>query len=293
MSSQPVSRPSCGSSAVAPGQANGAGSSRPLTDLVQPTTTVQPSLQTVPPARPVRYPVLYPQATPAIGRPGHGRPSLGSIVGLVLVSLVCAGACTFATTKPQGSKPISAASYPALATTSTVSPMSPGITSSTASPASAVPANSTVSPVSAGRDHTCALLSGGTVKCWGWNSYGQLGDGTTTASSTPVALSGLTGLSAISAGAYHTCALLSGGTVECWGWNAYGQLGDGTTNFFGETTPVAVSGLSGASAISAGGDHTCAVLRGATVKCWGYNNYGQLGDGTTTDSPTPVTVRGL
>ena len=146
--------------------------------------------------------------------------------------------------------------------------------------------------ISIGGHHTCAVLGNGTAKCWGSNSSGELGDGTTTDSLTPVTVSGLSNAVAISVGVDDTCALLSDGTAKCWGYNEYhGQLGDGTmTN---RSTPVTVSGLSNASAISTGGLHTCAVLGNGTAKCWGDNDWGQLGDGTTTDSPTPVTVSGL
>jgi len=139
--------------------------------------------------------------------------------------------------------------------------------------------------------YNCALLSDGTAKCWGYNSYGQLGNGTTTRSTTPVSVSGLSNAVAIATGRYHTCALLNDGTAKCWGYNIYGQLGNGSTNT--STTPVSVSGLHNAVAITTGAYHTCALLNDGTAKCWGYNNYGQLGNGTTTNSATPVSVPGL
>jgi len=145
--------------------------------------------------------------------------------------------------------------------------------------------------ISVGSSHACAVLSDGTVNCWGYNAYGQLGDGTTTNRTTPVAVSGISNATDIFTGVYHTCAVLSDNTAKCWGYNAYGQLGDGTTTQ--RTTPVAVSGLSTATKIGGGAYHTCAVLSDNTMKCWGYNPYGNLGDGTTTQRTTPVAVSGI
>src|SRR5207253_335143 len=139
-----------------------------------------------------------------------------------------------------------------------------------------------------------ALLPNGTVWCWGRNDEGQLGDGTTLGRPAPVQVAGITGALAVSGGYHHTCALLSDGTVQCWGRNLEGQLGDGTTT--SSATPVRVGGVTGAVAVSAGILHTCALLSNGTVKCWGAvgpnNDFGQLGNGATTGSSTPVTVAG-
>jgi alpha-tubulin suppressor-like RCC1 family protein len=154
--------------------------------------------------------------------------------------------------------------------------------------------------ITAGTQHTCAILDNGSVSCWGPNNFGQLGDGTNTPDlvrNTPTQTSSLgtdrTAV-AISAGRYHTCALLDDGSVSCWGRNFFGQLGDGTTT--DRNTPTQISSLGTdrtAVAISAGERHTCAILDDGSVSCWGGNNGGRLGDGTTTDRNTPTPTSSL
>ena len=150
-----------------------------------------------------------------------------------------------------------------------------------------------VTAIAVGGTHACALTATGGVKCWGNNLAGQLGDGSTTTRPAPAQVSGLTaGVTAITAGDSHTCALLATGGVKCWGGNYYGGIGDNTTTT--RTTPTQVSGLTaGVASVSVRGYHSCAVTTTGAAKCWGYNAYGQLGDGTTVDKLVPVAVSGL
>jgi len=162
--------------------------------------------------------------------------------------------------------------------------------------------------VEGGEAHTCALVNSGQVKCWGQNTYGQLGDGTTgTNRTTPVFVSDISTATIISAGYYHSCAVLSDGGVKCWGQNNAGQLGNGITGRTTSTnpvsgTPVSVSGIptaegATATSISTGYDHSCALLSDGQVKCWGDNQYGQLGNGISygalRNAYTPVFVSGI
>jgi alpha-tubulin suppressor-like RCC1 family protein len=141
-------------------------------------------------------------------------------------------------------------------------------------------------------DHTCAIVAGGAVGCWGANGSGQLGNGTTTDSSTPVAVSGLTGATAIAAGESHTCAVVADGSAWCWGSDGEGQLGNGMILTW-SSTPVAVNGVTGATAIATGNVHSCAVVAGGSALCWGRGLSGQLGNGSMRDSSTPVAVIGV
>ncbi len=146
--------------------------------------------------------------------------------------------------------------------------------------------------ISAGGWHSVALKNDGTVWAWGWNSDGQLGDGTTVDKSIPTQVPSLTNVTKIAAGTYHTLALKNDGTVWAWGDNVSGQIGNGTTGL-DRNTPVQVNGLSNVVAITAGRFFSMAVKNDGTVWTWGQNLYGQLGNGNTTDSNVPVQVNGL
>ncbi|MEW5742052.1 MAG: hypothetical protein AB1938_24265 [Myxococcota bacterium] len=149
-----------------------------------------------------------------------------------------------------------------------------------------------VKEVAGGSAFACARTSTPRLACWGYNTYGQLGNGGTTASPVPVNVVGLQDATGIDCGLYHACALTPAGGVKCWGYNTYGQLGNGSTST--SYTPVDVQGLSqGVLSVRAAGYFSCAALVSGEVRCWGYNTYGQLGDGTTSTRGTPGPVAGL
>jgi alpha-tubulin suppressor-like RCC1 family protein len=157
--------------------------------------------------------------------------------------------------------------------------------------------------VTTGNAHTCAVLTGGAVSCWGNNYYAQLGNtssnGSNAGNSNPTTVSGITGATSLALGSVHTCATVSGGGVSCWGYNVYGQLGKaaGSGTQAPNPSPAAINGLSGVLGITAGGNHTCALLSDGTVSCWGLNHRGQVGNatnsGNTGANPAPTAVAGI
>jgi alpha-tubulin suppressor-like RCC1 family protein/V8-like Glu-specific endopeptidase len=172
-----------------------------------------------------------------------------------------------------------------------------------------------VRSIAAGGTHSCALTWAGRVYCWGANSRGQLGNDSTTSSTAPTLVGQyevlendpgfrstaiafplprrfipIENVIAIEAGYRHTCAIKSDNTAHCWGDNVWGQLGNGTTTQ--SNKPVPVSALTNVFRISAGYGHTCATYgtAGDRAACWGFNAFGQLGNGTTTNAATPRTI---
>ena len=159
-----------------------------------------------------------------------------------------------------------------------------------AAPVALAGISSGATDVTVGLYHSCAVVVGA-VKCWGDNGWGQLGNNTTSSSGTTPVTAVASGGTAVSAGGEFTCAVVSGG-AKCWGINSLGQLGNGST--INATTPTDVSGIpSGAISLGVGNSQACAVLSGGTMKCWGRNDAGQLGDGSTTNSSVPVFVSGF
>lgn len=163
---------------------------------------------------------------------------------------------------------------------------------------------SNIAQVSVGWSHTCVRTTSSGVKCWGQNSNGELGNNDNVAQTSPVDVhtssvdpTPLAGVARVTSGGAHSCALTTAGGVTCWGLNLDGQIGDGTTTV--RTTPVDVrtsSGdatpLAGMAQVSAGYDHNCAITAAGGVKCWGWDQDGQLGDGATDSQSSPVDTQG-
>jgi alpha-tubulin suppressor-like RCC1 family protein len=147
-----------------------------------------------------------------------------------------------------------------------------------------------VSEVVSGLYHSCAIMTDTTVRCWGSNWSGQLGDGTTQQRTTPVVVAGLTGVTSIAASFESTCVVVSG-AVKCWGGNANGELGSGTgitTPSLSRVTPVGLG--AGQKSVTAGGRTICALSFAGAVSCWGLNRFGSVGDGTFVDKTSPTAI---
>lgn len=136
--------------------------------------------------------------------------------------------------------------------------------------------------------HTCAGLSDGTARCWGYNDRGQIGDGSNSTRPSPVVVTGVSGVVEIAAARTFACARRGNATITCWGENADGQLGDGTTTDHSTATTNVIGLPLAPLTVSVGSSHACARLTDNSARCWGSNDFGQLGDGTLTHRPTPV-----
>ncbi len=152
-----------------------------------------------------------------------------------------------------------------------------------------------IQDVQIGINYVCALDGAGDVFCWGRNEWGQTGDGTTVDRHVPNKVEGLSQVEQIATGGWHSCALLTDGTVQCWGFNMHGQLGYGGADTVPHFEPVAIAGLVDVKSLHLGWKYSCALLDDGTAKCWGNNEFGQLGwiAPDTDNHPVPTEVPGL
>jgi alpha-tubulin suppressor-like RCC1 family protein len=137
--------------------------------------------------------------------------------------------------------------------------------------------------------HSCGIEAGtNALYCWGSNTDGQLGDGTTTDHYAPNIVNAGTGYRSVAAGGRTTCAVTTAGQLQCWGYGLSGQIGDST--LVGKTSPTSIDGANAYTSVSVGLDHACAVRSSTALVCWGTNTYGQVGDGTTTTRLEPSLI---
>ena len=183
--------------------------------------------------------------------------------------------------------------------TNTLGQLGDGTTVDRSTAAQVIGLTSGATAISAGGGDACAVKSDGSLWCWGWNNYGELGDGSGTTQTTPVPVTGMSsGVAGVSAGGSHTCAVKTDGSAWCWGYNGAGVLGDGSAEP-NSLVPVPVQLAVGAKAVAAGYSHTCAIATDGSVWCWGDNRAGQLGretdpcDANLCSNPIPTQVSGL
>jgi alpha-tubulin suppressor-like RCC1 family protein len=157
-------------------------------------------------------------------------------------------------------------------------------------PTAAVAGGMSFTTIRAGSNHTCGLIDSGAAYCWGRNNAGQLGDGSSATSATPVAVKGGLTFASLAAGGDHSCGVTASGAVYCWGENSDGELGDGSTE--DQPQPKLVSPSLKFSVIRAGSTHTCGVTTEGESYCWGNNSHGQLGDGSVGRKLVPTPVKG-
>jgi len=250
---------------------------RPVTVAPLPTAPAQPPVQPSPAPVPTTAPAPTTTAPPSTTIPPAPEPAATTVAtgsGFACAAMDGAARCWGA--NGYGQLGIPSSTYQS-DTPVTVAGLTTGVTA-----------------ISAGANFACAIVDGG-AKCWGQNSYGQLGIPSSTAysSDTPVTVAGLTsGVTAISAGTNFACAAVDG-AAKCWGQNSYGQLGTPSSTYSSDT-PITVAGLTtGVTAIATGSTFACATVDGS-ARCWGQNSYGQLGTPSSTySSDTPITVAGL
>jgi alpha-tubulin suppressor-like RCC1 family protein len=145
--------------------------------------------------------------------------------------------------------------------------------------------------ISSGSNHVCAITDQKQIYCWGQNVWSQLGTSEYLDNLVPRLVYQISDATSIASGEMHTCAIVFAGQVKCWGNNSKGQIGDGIRKFSLRELPVFVHAVSGAKKVALGSEHTCALIQDGSVKCWGSNVSGQLGDGTKSDSILPIDVK--